>query len=207
MLYFEDRHSKPKSYHMRRPHGTVTISILEAIGDLALRTGDVFGAILEAPHGSSLRHLTHKARGRELAREKREYLILERRKVNAYLHRLKEQGLIAQEEKTWKITGAGKKKLKLLKAKAHLSLPMTTYVKEVAPMVTIISFDIPEKERFKRAWLRKQLHFLGFTLLQKSVWVGKVKLPKQFLDDLSQLHLLSKVHILGVTKTGTIQEI
>ena len=73
--------------------------------------------------------------------------------------------------------------------------------------IKIITFDIPERERWKRAWLREALMFLGFSMLHKSVWVGKNKIPEQFLEDLRDMNLIKYTHILEVSASGTLKEI
>lgn len=44
----------------------------------------------------------------------------------------------------------------------------------------IIIFDIPEKDRKLRNWLRDQIKLWGFTMIQKSVWLGTGPMPKEF---------------------------
>ena len=61
------------------------------------------------------------------------------------------------------------------------------YEKFPSKEVVIFSFDIPEKERVKRAWVRGVLKNLGFTMIQQSVWLGKGPLPKQFTERLQLL--------------------
>ena len=43
-------------------------------------------------------------------------------------------------------------------------------------------FDVPEKMRGKRDFLRKELRDFGFYQLQKSVWVYPYPLPQNFFD-------------------------
>ncbi|MBI2635441.1 MAG: CRISPR-associated endonuclease Cas2, partial [Parcubacteria group bacterium] len=69
----------------------------------------------------------------------------------------------------------------------------------------VVIFDIPEKQKHKREWLRGQLQDLGFKMIQKSVWMGKRKFPKEFLEDIRDLKLLAYVEIFSVTKTGSMR--
>jgi len=46
----------------------------------------------------------------------------------------------------------------------------------------VLIFDIPEKVRGRRDFLRKELQEFGFFQLQKSVWVYPYHLPKDFFD-------------------------
>ena len=45
-----------------------------------------------------------------------------------------------------------------------------------------VAFDIPERERKKRVLLRKKLKYLGFGLLQRSIWIS----PYPLLADLKE---------------------
>lgn len=117
------------------------------------------------------------------------------------LSKLKREGLVQKKENKWSITSAGKEKLsKLLKR-----LPRHRYSKEADSTVKIVIFDIPEKEQRKRAWLRRRLNELGFKILQKSVWMGKVKLPEEFIENLREYKVSQYVNIFEVTKTGSIR--
>ena len=57
----------------------------------------------------------------------------------------------------------------------------------------------------ERNILRDILRMLGFNLIHKSVWIGKVKLPERFIADLQRLGILEYVEILEVTKSGTLE--
>ncbi len=123
-----------------------------------------------------------------------------------YLH---ENGLVERKENKhrkskWRITHRGIEKLKFLKKKQRSKLePFSAEtVKEDA--LKIVIFDIPESEKRKRNWLRRSLQNLNFFMLQKSVWIGKSKLPEKFLEKLQELKILSFVHIFTVHEKGTI---
>lgn len=130
---------------------------------------------------------------------------LEIQKFYNTLHYLKSEGFIEKKisgaKILWKITSSGLYKLNLMKEKA------TNYQSEPDGKLKIIIFDVPEKERRRRSWLREALKILGFKMLQQSVWMGKNKIPEQFLFDLRQKKLLPYIHILEVNKGGTIREL
>ena len=121
------------------------------------------------------------------------------------LGKLKKQGLIESKKSDkgilWTITKAGLSRLMILREKR------TDYKVESDNKLKIIAFDIPEKERRKREWLREVLRLLGFKMLQKSLWIGKNKIPEDFLADLRRKNLIEHIHILEVSKTGTLQEL
>ena len=132
----------------------------------------------------------------------------ERQKFYSLLNQLKRDGLVGKKKSgkrsQWRITKKGARHLALLKGKPHhIIFEKRSYVKKNGPLV-IISFDIPEQERRKRLWLRTNLVALGFEMLQKSVWIGKIELPQEFMHDLKKYRVLSYVHIFSVNKSGSI---
>lgn len=121
------------------------------------------------------------------------------------LTRLKNEGLIEKSKNKqgtlWRATVAGLEKLTLLKEKEML------YNTESDDKSKIIAFDVPEREKMKRHWLREALRIMNFRMLQKSLWIGKNKIPEAFLEDLRRKNILSYVHIFEVSRAGTIKEI
>jgi DNA-binding PadR family transcriptional regulator len=132
---------------------------------------------------------------------------LKNQQFYSLLNKLKNQGFIKKEEKNkktiWSITQKGLEKLKIIKEKRKRKL---NYPKEKSNTLIIITFDIPEQEKHKREWLRSVLVALDFKLLQKSVWIGKNKIPEEFLKDLREQKILNYVHIFKVSKGGTINK-
>jgi len=80
------------------------------------------------------------------------------------------------------------------------------YKNKIGERVVVISYDIPVAFNRERNILRDILRMLGFNLIHKSVWVGKVLLPERFVGDLSRLGILDYVEILEVTKNGTLKQ-
>lgn len=136
-----------------------------------------------------------------------------KKKQNFYdlLYRLRKEGLILGCRKDkgcfFKITKKGEKILEALRIKKADALPPPEYNSESDNLLKIVIFDIPEKERRKRDWLRDVLKNLEFKMLQKSVWAGKIKLPKVFLEDLEKLNLLSFVEIFAISRTGSLRQL
>jgi len=133
----------------------------------------------------------------------------EKHKFYSLLYNLKKQGFIKKDKKGkrvfWKITLLGGKRCERLKT--YFRFPKFNYKQEKDSEINIVVFDIPEKHRAKRDWLRYTLTDLGFIILQKSVWVGKNKLPEEFLKTLAELNLIDFVHIFKINKLGTIKEL
>ena len=136
----------------------------------------------------------------------------ERQRWQNMIGHLRREGLVMAEERGGKqlisLTKKGEKELQRMKERIkHGFLPSIDYERISTPTLTIITFDISEKNRHKRNWLRSALKNLSFTMLQKSVWLGKVKIPERFMEDLKIMDLLPYVEILGITKQGTLKEL
>ena len=97
----------------------------------------------------------------------------------------------------WRITQKGRKAIQKQES------PAGTHTDGV---MRIVSYDIPEPERKKRRWIRQELLGLGYTQLQKSVWVGFAPLREDFFEDLDLLALRKHIHIFSVEKRGTLAE-
>lgn len=130
---------------------------------------------------------------------------VEKQQFYSLLNQLKRQGLVECKKvdsgTLWKITTAGLKKLKLIRESEM------DYVSASDDKLKIVIYDIPEKERRKRLWLCEALKILGFKMLQKSVCIGRNKIPEEFLHDMRKKKILSYVHILEVNKGGTVKEL
>jgi DNA-binding transcriptional regulator PaaX len=125
----------------------------------------------------------------------------ERRKISVYINRLKSDGLIELDEsvaeKAFKLTEKGR--LWLVKNRE--------YEVQKSNSVQIISFDIPEKERSKRHWLRQSLLNMKFQKIQQSVWIGKSLIPRDFLNDIKELKIYPYIEIFSISKSGTLKRI
>ncbi len=133
----------------------------------------------------------------------------ERQKFYNLLSYLKHRGLVEKRQRNksnlWSLTSKGLVWLKNIKnEKLNLKKPFRKPENLEIDELKIIVFDIPEVERHKRNWLRQSLYNLDFSMLQKSVWVGKTKLPEEFIKRLQELKILSCIHIFTVKETGTI---
>ena len=166
-----------------------TLTALEVIDELS-------------PVGFTRSYYKNKYRGNSLL-DQPDAEAKKRKEFYDLLSYLKCEGFIEKKkaENTWKITFSGLKKLKILKERS------INYQAETDNKLKIIVFDVPEKERKLRAWLRGALKVLGFKMLQQSVWIGKGKIPEQFLFDLRQKNLLPYIHIMEASKGDTIKEL
>lgn len=171
----------------RKP--TLTFLILKTIFDLGFITIDSF-----FPAKYPQTRIWRKLLGLDSSYQ------FSKQSFSVILNRLQKQGLIARKNSKWSITGLGRKIIGETKFKPDFELPL-----EDGKMRLII-FDIPERERKKRLWLRLELVAYGYRLLQKSVWVGYRPLSEEFFRDLEGLNLRSHVHIFSIHHKGTLKE-
>ena len=124
--------------------------------------------------------------------------------VHTIINRMKRNGLLRKKSKGWSITAEGRtylnKKDSGIKKffKSENIIDNREKVKRL-----IIIFDIPEKKKRYREWLRTELVGFGFTLIQKSVWLGPA-LPKEFVEYLNEVKLLKHVRFFRATEKDLI---
>lgn len=203
--------------------GEKTLQILELIGYAAINTIDLTIAILNAGYGAShgkiqyelskqQHHRFIKQKENKLRKEKIALKKQTQQRIYEILYKLKKDGLVEEikknDKKLFHLTLKGRKKLENLKIKNKNALPDSSSYKRInSDKFIIITFDIPEEQRRKRDWLREVLKNLGLKFVQKSVWMGKIKLSLELLEDLRKLNLLEFVEIFEVGKTGTLRQI
>lgn len=197
--------------------GEATLKVLEYISGTAVDIFDLTIAVLGGGYGASVSHLQYSIAQQRARRFQKQKITLnekrQRQRFYSIFSRLKRDGLIyetARDEKRYiALTLAGKRQLDVFKKRRNNMLPPNVYDAYAAKSSAfiLVIFDIPEGERRKRMWLRSALRNLGFRCIQKSVWMGKVKIPKIFLKDLKGLHLLKYVEIFEISKTGSLRQL
>ena len=154
--------------------GEIVPKILEILQAGAETTADLFDIFLSG-YGESYRKMKRSIKygpppfKADWASEYRQL-----QQFYSLLNQLKNQGFIEKKRSgkrrsIWKISKKGLEKLKLLKERKNSNKSLLHYKKEEDNKLKVVTFDIPEKERHKRHWLRAVLTYLGFTLLQESV--------------------------------------
>lgn len=199
--------------------GDITLKILEMVGRTAVGLSDVVEAMLSAGYGASSGKLRREIGRIEAERERgqtaRQREAQLKHRYQSMLSRLKAQGLIiesgsrlAGQEKVGtilKLTSKGRGLLdRMKKSKKENLLPEKNYSSKGGGVFTIVAFDVPEKYHSRRDWLRACLANMGLKMIQRSVWLGKVKIPKDFIEDLKKLDLLEAVEIFEISKSGTL---
>jgi len=186
--------------------GEAIYKILDFIEDTSLNMTDITMAILSAGYGASMGKIDREyevlARDRDTYRINRD----KKRRLQIYLSKLKSEGLIAENSSNKTILSLeGKKKLNFLRKRKILN--KDSYTKEIGDRMIIVSYDIPMPFNKERAILRDILRRLGFNIVHKSVWIGKVKLPKEFILAVGELGIHEFIEILEVTKSGGLKSI
>lgn len=124
----------------------------------------------------------------------------DKRTVYSSLNRLRGQGLVVKNSNTFRLTKQGEKEAFF----AYLDAQRLMYKPQKRKwdgQWRMIIFDVPEKKRKYRDYLRKMLKTVGFKELQKSTWVTPHKIPK-FLEE-----LLWEERMKHFTRFITIKEI
>lgn len=187
--------------------GAFLLSALEVLETAVYSTAEFFGVLLTTSKGDyrALRRFSPSMRT-TLAETLREALE-EKERFYKLLHRLERDGLVKRiKGEQWELTEKGRVKREDLLKRFNNELPTPSYKMGAGSEVIILSFDIPERERRKRGWLRSALKHLEFTLLHQSTWIGKGALPRVFIEDMRRLNLFSYVAIFSIGKRGTVTQ-
>jgi len=187
--------------------------ILRTLADAGSTGFDLMSAFIKSGYGASARKIEwemEKTRSqRILNKEQEKVLVEEKRRFEKMVDYLRTQGLLVKEyrgkKKVLKITTEGKQWLGKRNGNSPASLPPHSYDTEPSDGPIVVVFDVPETERCKRDWLRNSLKNMGLRMIQKSVWVGHIKIPKRFLEDLKSQKIGKCVEIVEIRKTGTLE--
>ena len=119
-----------------------------------------------------------------------------RQEILVNLSRLEKQGLIRKEpkRKIYILTEEGKELVSYVKDRYSI------LDKKWDGKLKIVIFDIPEKKKFYREWLRGELLLLNYKMLQKSVYVGKYPLAKSFYQDIIRFGLNDQIFVFTIDK-------
>ena len=189
--------------------GEITLKILEIIEEAGTTVADLFTSFIGAGYGASFNKLKREFEKRHDAREsyiqKAKEAIKKKQHLSKLIYKLVQEGLLVKNSDVLRLTTKGKLRCIRLKKRFKRKLPSKNYRSTGNGRLKIIIFDIPEREREKRSWLRAVLRALDFKLLQKSVWVGKSRVPQVLINDLEDLDILSYIEIFEITKGGSLK--
>ncbi|MCR4279711.1 MAG: hypothetical protein NUV78_03175 [Candidatus Zambryskibacteria bacterium] len=129
---------------------------------------------------------------------------LNKRSLSTVLNRMKRNGLLKNKDGKWSPTAGGRVYLEKINTGIKKFFTPGTIVSNRRKFKRIIIvFDIPEKKRRYRDWLRMELVGFGFTLIQKSVWLGP-GLPKEFIEYLDEAGLLKHIRFFHAEEKDLI---
>ncbi|MBP6855688.1 MAG: CRISPR-associated endonuclease Cas2 [Candidatus Pacebacteria bacterium] len=140
----------------------------------------------------------------------KDQLLKNRKAYHKMIHKLHQEGLVEKIDDRRKspvkvVSGKlSTLKEKLLKKDLAQHTLRDGGQKSMFPI--IVAFDIPEKYRTKRDFLRRLLQSLGYQMIQKSVWIGYYKLSKDFMDELREIRILPYVDVFSINRSGTIRK-
>jgi CRISPR/Cas system-associated endoribonuclease Cas2 len=193
--------------------GKYALQILTAIGETAVHASDVLRVMIEHPSREafltqSFKNLAAIERKRERGKAIREEYFRRANRYKNVVAWLKRDGIVKEvtlkKQRFICITLKGRKYREMLLKRQENALPEPHYAKRKQKRTVIVAFDVPEKEKGKRAWLRQALKSVGFRMIQKSVWFGRAEIPPEMLSDLQRLHLIEFVEIFSVTQKGSL---
>lgn len=112
-----------------------------------------------------------------------------RRSLAVALERLRRRHLVGIRHKNgreeWHLTEEGEKLARRLKLKLAFARRQGKWDGKWRMVI----FDVPEKVRDRRNFLRQELTGLGLHQLQRSVWVTPYEIPKIFFEMMGELDL------------------
>lgn len=111
---------------------------------------------------------------------------------NAELSRLAKKGFIKYDRETVMLKDREF-------VRKHL-LPAHIARKANKDQQLLIIFDIPERIRGMRHWIRSQLKFWDFAMIQQSVWVGHGPIPEEFIKKLDEFGIKKHIRVFESTK-------
>lgn len=190
--------------------GINKLKLLEFLEESSAAISDLL-FIFTLPYGTSRGRAEHLLRKKYKQDARWEIENSEKRKFAYLLHHLRKDKLVEdvghRSGRLMRLSAKGREILQKLRDRKSNALPNTHYEAREDDDLKIIIFDIPEDERRKRDWLRSALKNLKFSMLQKSVWAGKRKLPPRFLDDLKRQNIISYIDIFTINKRGSLRKL
>lgn len=141
--------------------------------------------------------MSHLLFGKSAYRQKKFLWEMVRRRVNVRrqnyyqnLYRLSKRGYVTAKGEGYILTTEGKS--------AYSNPYRLIRTKAEAKKKIVVIFDIPEPKKKIREWLRGQLKWWDFKMVQKSVWIGNGPLPVEFKKRLKDLGIGKSVLIFSI---------
>lgn len=116
---------------------------------------------------------------------------LKENSARTILWRLQKKGLVKKTKKQYQLTFQGFKIIKDIKTSDGIETLWDGKWR-------MIMFDIPEKKRKERDWLRYQLLYLDYQPIQKSVFIGKQPIKEDTWNDIAERNLSKCIRLITV---------
>lgn len=110
----------------------------------------------------------------------------ERAVCNSFYSLKKAGHLEVGKDGVLRITQGGEKHLR--RAPVYHTIFKSPFTKDSVKNLLVI-YDIPSEHTSERDWFRRQLRIYGFSMVQRSVWVGPSPLPPDFLAYVKEIGL------------------
>lgn len=110
------------------------------------------------------------------------------------LYRLHQDGVLTMTQNGYQITAEG-------------SQLIHRYFPERDGIWKLIVFDIPERKRKVRNFLRQKLLALGFKKWQNSIWVSPYKLDRQVEKELNELATKYFIRLIKTTEINYTEDL
>lgn len=168
--------------------GLGSLAVIIALGDGIITT---LGGLMEGRSLTVGRAYDRALKSRGFREYYEELKGIKKNGGRVILHRLQKKGLVGKKGKKLSLTGLG-----------------ATYYKQLRDEVEaretwdgkwrIVMFDIPEKIRKEREWLKSQLYLRGYKPFQKSVLVGKLPISEELFKELDRRRIKHCVNLITV---------
>lgn len=117
-----------------------------------------------------------------------------KRTIRQALERMEKQGIIRRKERKYSLTSIGKE------LAGYIGGRKKVLDKKWDRKYRIVIFDIPEKKKNMRNWLREELYTLNYCQLQKSVFISKYSLTEDLIKEIAEKRISKYVNYLLVDK-------
>lgn len=165
--------------------GAASLAIIIGIGNGLIETADI---ILEGPQPLG-RAYDKKIKNQKKFHDYYEELKnIKENSLKTMLWRLERKGLIKRNKNNLSLTNLGLEYFKKVEKNKE----------EWDGKWRIIMFDIPEKLKKERAWLRGRLYGLNYKLFQKSVFIGKYPMDEDLFKEITKRQLNNYINLLTV---------
>ncbi len=168
-----------------------SIAGLALILGLAERGTAIISEILEGPSRGMKRGYQRISAMKKFWDYYDELKELKENSARTILWRLQNKGLVRKKEKSYELTALGFRIAKIFKGKKIVEQVWDGKWR-------IVMFDIPEKKREERNWLRYELYALDYKPLQKSVFMGQQPIDEDIYKEIMERGLNDCIRLITI---------